>query len=443
MNLTNVPQDKHKESDNYYPKEKSHWQKYQIYYLVFGSFFFTTLIILISNSNTNKEIRKLKRQSINNERNQENPDDNNSPGSDDNKPKHEYSSEFIKPRPAEKNENWIQDSIAKESVRKEVETWINSFKYLPEYFAKEGPEIDKHVLLSGPPGTGKTYLAETFCQNEALEYAFVKFDTVLWKGSSIIKQKMALNQAKNILRNEEARQKRLGVKEKIKPVVIVIDELDSVGIKDLSPSNSSSRDEVDGLLRMFDEINNKKLNIIVIGITNYPEALDPALVRPGRLGRKIEVGYPTDEEMDKLMDYLEKEMKGEHGYKFVDNKDKWSKERNNEKVIIKWPDNFWSEVRRITKEIRTKYSKEIKFGSFTLPAGQVNTGFTLRDLEKFVGDCLAAKSGKDIQEIIPSSQDYEAELEKEMKKRIKETKLAYFSRSPKPTPPTKEKEEEI
>jgi len=105
-------------------------------------------------------------------------------------------------------------------------------------------------------------------------------------------------------------------------VVIIIDELDSVGIKDLSPGNSSSRDEVDGLLRMFDEINNKKLNIIVIGITNYPEALDPALVRPGRLGRRIEVGYPTDEEMDKLMDYLEKEMKGERGYKFVDNKDK-------------------------------------------------------------------------------------------------------------------------
>ncbi|CAG8588326.1 10037_t:CDS:2 [Paraglomus occultum] len=185
---------------------------------------------------------------------------------------------------------------------------------------------------------------------------------------------------------------------------MVIDELDSVGIKDLSPGNSSSRDEVDGLLKMFDEINNKKLNIIVIGITNYPEALDPALVRPGRLGRRIEVGYPTDEEIDKLMDYLEKEMKGERGYK-------------------------------------AKYSKEIKFGGLTLPAGQINTGFTLRDLEKFVGVCLAAKSGKNIQEIIPSSQDYEAELEKEMQKRIKETKFVRIT--PKPTPPTKEKEEEI
>jgi len=106
MNSTNPPIDNNKErSNNYYPSEKTHWEKYQIYYLVFGSFFFTTVIILISNSNTNKEIRKLKRQSINNEQNQENSDDNNSPGPGNEKPKHEYSSEFIKPSPAVKNEN--------------------------------------------------------------------------------------------------------------------------------------------------------------------------------------------------------------------------------------------------------------------------------------------------------------------------------------------------
>jgi len=133
-----------------------------------------------------------------------------------------------------------------------------------------------------------------------------------------------------------------------------------VGIKDLSAENSSSRDEVNGLLRMFDEINNNNLNIIVIGITNYPEALDPALVRPGRLGRKIEVGYPTEEEMEKLFDYLEREMKGKRGYKFSGNQDKWSQKRSNKNLIVKWSDNFWSDVRRITKEIRAKHSQEIE-----------------------------------------------------------------------------------
>ena len=149
-----------------------------------------------------------------------------------------------------------------------------------------------------------------------------------------------MDEARRILKAEENRQKRLGIKEKIKPVVLVVDELDSVGIKDVRAENSSSRDEVNGLLRLFDDINSEKLNIIVIGITNYPEALDDALVRSGRFGRKIEVGYPTDEEMDKLLDFLEMEMKSERGYKLVDNKDKWNKERNEENLIISWPSNF-------------------------------------------------------------------------------------------------------
>lgn len=436
-----------KESSDNIPEEKSHWEKNKLYYLVGGSFFFTTLIILISNSHTNSELRKLKRQSetVNNRENSDDED-----GSSRQEHHHEYSSNFVKPDPDQKNENWIQERIVKDDVRKEVEIWINSFKYLPNYFAKEGPEVDKHVLISGPPGTGKSYLARDFCENEALRYAFVKFDTVLWKGSSIAKQEAALKEARRILKVEENRQKRLGIKEKIKPVVMVIDELDSVGIKDTNASNSSSRDEVNGLLRLFDDINSEKLNIIVIGITNYPEALDDALVRAGRFGRKIEVGYPTDEEIDKLFDFLEKEMKSERGYKLLDNKDKWNKERNEENLIIKWPSDFWSEVRRITKAKRAEYSQEKKgkIGSlpYKIPAGEISTGFTLRDLEKYIGTCLAAKSGKNVQEIIPGSHDYETELEKEMQRRIKDIVMKEVRRkqipTPRPTPPTREEEDE-
>src|SRR5437016_4548889 len=60
MNDTEKINNQKKNSNNYYyPAEKSHWEKYQLYYLVFGSFFFTTLIVLISNSKTNKQIRKI------------------------------------------------------------------------------------------------------------------------------------------------------------------------------------------------------------------------------------------------------------------------------------------------------------------------------------------------------------------------------------------------
>lgn len=422
--MNNYPQSDHqkKVNNDNIPKAKNHWEKYKLYYLVGGSFFFTTLIVLISNSRTNDELKKLKSQPapINWQR-----------------PDHEYSSDFIKPDPARKNENWVQEHIVKDSVRKEVETWINSFKYLPKYFAQEGPEIDKHVLISGPPGTGKTYLALDFCHNESLQYSFVKFDTVILKGSSIAKQKKALAQARAILQAEGSLEN--------KPIVMVIDELDSIGIKDTSAINSASRDEVNGLLTMFDDINRERLNIIVIGITNYPEALDPALVRSGRFGRKIEVGYPTDEETDKLLDFLESEMKGKRGYKFVGNQDKWSNERSEGNLIIKWPSDFWSEVRRITKAVRVKYSQEIKGkieGTvYKIKASGINTGFTLRDLEKFIGTCLAVKSGKDIREIIPTSQDYEVELEKEMQRRIKNM-IAAEARRPRPTPPARDEEEE-
>src|SRR5437588_12103167 len=78
-------------------EEKSHWDKYKLYYLVFGSAFFTTVIILVSNSTTNKQIRNLKMQLENSGRNQE--------SFDDYKPKHEYSSEFTEPDPREKNES--------------------------------------------------------------------------------------------------------------------------------------------------------------------------------------------------------------------------------------------------------------------------------------------------------------------------------------------------
>jgi len=54
---SNIP--KKESNDNYYPAEKSHWERYKLYYLVFGSFFLLLVVILISNSTTNRQIRKI------------------------------------------------------------------------------------------------------------------------------------------------------------------------------------------------------------------------------------------------------------------------------------------------------------------------------------------------------------------------------------------------
>jgi ATP-dependent 26S proteasome regulatory subunit len=172
---------------------------------------------------------------------------------------------------------------------------------LPRHHDSEAPEISRNLLLYGPPGTGKTFIAEQLAKNETLAYSFVSFETVIFTGSSKEVQDRTLRNAMKILRTEEL---KVG-KDNSKPVAIIIDELDSVGTKDRSGVNKSSNVEVNNIQKMIDEIHRQKLNIIIIGITNYLDLLEPALIRSGRLGRQVKVDYPTSEEIDKLSDYLE------------------------------------------------------------------------------------------------------------------------------------------
>ncbi|CAG8752353.1 15630_t:CDS:2, partial [Funneliformis caledonium] len=171
-------------------------------------------------------------------------------------------STFVKPDPTRQNKNWVDELIVQKDANR-------------EYLSRK-QELDKHVLFCGPPGTGKSFFAE-----------------------DIEKQQKVFKEAKELLKLNEA----LG---ETKPIAIIIEEIDSVGTKDLTGVNSSSKVEVDGLLKIFDEINRENLNIIVIGTTNNPEVLNEGLVRPGRLGRRIYVNYPTKEETKKMVDYLQK-----------------------------------------------------------------------------------------------------------------------------------------
>jgi SpoVK/Ycf46/Vps4 family AAA+-type ATPase len=185
-------------------------------------------------------------------------------------------------------------------VREEFQIWVNSVKYLPRYKIGGQAEPERHALFYGPPGSGKTYLAEMFAKNESLRYIFAKFGTETFSGSAQQKVNKVMKQARNLLEKNGGS----------KPVVIIIDEMDSVGIKNPLMSGGSTQ-EVNAVLTMIDEIKHDNLNIIVIGITNYPEMLDPALKRAGRLGRQIKVPYLTKEEITKMVNYLEKDMKKE------------------------------------------------------------------------------------------------------------------------------------
>ena len=150
----------------------------------------------------------------------------------------------------------------------------------PELFKKIGIDPPKGILLYGPPGTGKTLLAKaaanetnaTFIKIVASE--FVK--KYIGEGARLVREVFEL------------------AKEKA-PAIIFIDELDAVAAKRLQGSTSGDREVQRTLMQLLAELDGfeSRGDISIIGATNRPDILDPALLRPGRFDRFIEVPLPN------------------------------------------------------------------------------------------------------------------------------------------------------
>lgn len=146
----------------------------------------------------------------------------------------------------------------------------------PELFSRLGIDPPKGVLLHGPPGTGKTMLAKAVA-NESDAY----FITI--NGPEIMSKYYGESEHKLREAFEEA--------EKNTPAIIFIDEIDSIAPKRAEVTGEVERRVVAQLLSLMDGLKARK-NVIVIGATNRPEALDMALRRPGRFDREIELRVP-------------------------------------------------------------------------------------------------------------------------------------------------------
>jgi len=151
----------------------------------------------------------------------------------------------------------------------------------PELFGRVGIKPPKGVLLYGPPGTGKTLLARALA-NE-IECKFMKV-----VASSIV-DKYIGESARTI------REMFQYAKEN-QPCIIFMDEIDAIGGKRLSDSSSADREIQRTLMELlnqldgFDDLGRVKC----VMATNRPDTLDPALLRPGRLDRKIEIPLPNE-----------------------------------------------------------------------------------------------------------------------------------------------------
>jgi len=162
-----------------------------------------------------------------------------------------------------------------EKVREMIELPL---KY-PELFERLGIEPPKGVLLYGPPGTGKTLLAKAVANEADANFFSINGPEIMSKyyGESEENLRRIFEQAK-----ENA------------PSIIFIDEIDAIAPKRDEVTGETERRVVAQLLTLMDGLEERG-RVIVIGATNRPDALDPALRRPGRFDREIEVRVPDKE----------------------------------------------------------------------------------------------------------------------------------------------------
>tara|TARA_B100001250_G_scaffold393219_1_gene395777 strand:- start:9 stop:1223 length:1215 start_codon:yes stop_codon:yes gene_type:complete len=177
------------------------------------------------------------------------------------------------------------------SIRQAIELPLTK----PEAFEKMGLTPPKGVLLTGPPGTGKTMLAKAIANSTSATFLGLVGSELAQKyigeGGRLVRELFDL------------------AKEKA-PAIIFIDEIDSIGSKRLDSSTSGDREVQRTLMQLLSEMDGfeSTKNVKIIAATNRPELLDKALLRPGRFDRIIEIGLPDSTARNKILKIQTKNM---------------------------------------------------------------------------------------------------------------------------------------
>ncbi len=162
----------------------------------------------------------------------------------------------------------------------------------PELFRRLGIDPPRGVLLHGPPGTGKTMIAKAVATETNAHFTCINGPEVISKyyGESEKQLREIFDEAANNA-----------------PAIVFIDEIDSICPKREDVSGEVERRVVAQMLTLMDGMNERD-NVIVIGATNRRDALDPALRRPGRFDREIEIGVPDRDGRKEILDVHTRQM---------------------------------------------------------------------------------------------------------------------------------------
>ncbi len=194
---------------------------------------------------------------------------------EDNEPvEEEYDSRFL-----QKPSINFSDVGGMESVKKEIELKIIKPLLHPELYKAYGKKIGGGILLYGPPGCGKTFLAKATAGQVNARFISVGLNDILdmWIGNS----EKNLHEIFELARYNN-------------PCILFIDEIDALGASRSDMKQSAGRHLINQFLQELDGIDKSNEGVLIIGATNTPWNLDPAFRRPGRFDRIIFVPPPDE-----------------------------------------------------------------------------------------------------------------------------------------------------
>ena len=163
----------------------------------------------------------------------------------------------------------------------------------PEGFERLGITPPRGMVLYGPPGTGKTLIAKAVATESSANFIAIKGPEVMskWVGESEKKLREVFRKAKQV-----------------SPCIVFLDELDALAPARGGGSENNVSDRlVDQLLTSMDGLENLE-GVVIIGATNRPETIDPALLRPGRFDRMILVNEPDKDARESILKIHTKDM---------------------------------------------------------------------------------------------------------------------------------------
>ncbi len=250
-------------------------------------------------------------------------------------------------------------SEAKEEIKEAVEWPLKH----SDAFKRIGIEPPKGVLLYGPPGCGKTLLAKAVANESGANFIAIKGPEIFskWVGESEKAIREVFKRAKQVA-----------------PCVIFFDELDSIAPKRGMFSGSHVTESVvNQILAELDGIE-KLEKVVVIGATNRPDMIDPALLRPGRFDKLIYIGIPDKEQRKKIFEIHTKKMP-------------LAKDVDLDKLVEKTDGYTGADIAALCKEaglvaLREDIkAKEVKMEHFEKALKKIRKSVTDEDIKKYEG----------------------------------------------------------